>query len=65
MNSMGATLADVREEYICLWIQMVAYFFATCAVYRFQLVRMRRHALQTIENIEQQIKQIKASRKTS
>ncbi len=59
MNSMGATLADVREEYICLWLQMLAYFFATFAVYRYQLIRTRRHALQTIENIQQQIKKAK------
>ena len=62
MNSMGATLADVRQEYICLWVQMVVYFFATYAVYRHQLQHTRRHALQTIENIEQQISQIKKSR---
>ena len=59
MNSMGATLADVREEYICLWLQMLAYFFATFAVYRHQLIRTRRHALQTIENIQQQIQKAK------
>ena len=59
MNSMGATLADVREEYICLWLQMLAYFFATFAVYRYHLIRTRRHALQTIENIQQQIKKAK------
>jgi len=59
MNSMGATLADVREEYICLWLQMLAYFFATFAVYRYQLIRTRRHALQTIENIQQQIQKAK------
>ena len=62
MNTMGATLADVRDEYICLWVQMVVYFFATYAVYRHQLLRTRRHALQTIENIKQQIVQIKKSR---
>ena len=59
MNSMGATLADVREEYICLWLQMLAYFFATFAVYRYQLIHTRRHALQTIENIQQQIQKAK------
>ena len=59
MNSMGATLADVREEYICLWLQMLVYFFATFAVYRYQLIRTRRHALQTIENIQQQIQKAK------
>ena len=55
MNSMGATLADVREEYTCLWIQMVAYFFATCAVYRHQLVHTRQHALEIIQMIESKI----------
>ena len=59
MNTMGATLADVREEYVCLWVQMVAYFFATCAVYRHQITHTRKHALQTIEHIQQQITETK------
>ena len=37
LNSMGASLSDVINEYRILWIQAGAYFLFTCAVYRFQL----------------------------
>ena len=43
LNTMGATLQDIRTEYIALWIQTVAYFLAACAVYRHQLRMTRRH----------------------
>jgi ABC-2 type transport system permease protein len=45
ISSMGATLDDVTHEYMCLWIQSLVYFFATCAVYKFQLTQARRHAV--------------------
>ena len=35
ISSMGATLAEVRHEYITLWIQTVIYFFTACASLRF------------------------------
>ena len=44
LNAMDATLYDIRHEYQILWIQVVIYFFATCLVYRYQLINTRRHA---------------------
>ena len=34
LNTMGATLADIRTEYTALWVQPILYFLATCIVYR-------------------------------
>lgn len=53
LSSMGATLHDVRPEYIALWIHVVAYFIATCAVYRFQINHTRRHAQQRLEYMKE------------
>ena len=55
INSMGATLADVRPEYIALWIQALVYFFLTCVVYRYQIIMARRHAVQRLEEIQKSI----------
>ena len=43
LNTMGATLQDIRTEYIALWIQTVVYFLTACAVYRHQLKLTRQH----------------------
>jgi len=61
VNTMGATLADVSFEYKMMWIQVLVYFFLTCAVYRHQIISARRHAVQRIENILQ--KAIEARKK--
>lgn len=53
VNTMGATLDDVLVEYRALWIQTAVYFFLACAVYRVQLLRARRHALQLCKRIRQ------------
>lgn len=45
MNSMGATLHDVNYEYQMLWIQVVVYFLLACIVYRWQIIRARKHAI--------------------
>jgi ABC-2 type transport system permease protein len=45
MNSMGATLSEVRSEVLYLWIQAGVYYLVTCAVYRHQLMLSRRHAI--------------------
>lgn len=42
MNTMGALLGDVRPEYIALWAQTIAYFFITCLLYRWQIIKRRR-----------------------
>ena len=55
MNTMGATLHDVRQEYICLWIQVVVYFFVTCAVYRYQIHHTRSNAKQKINDLREQV----------
>ena len=38
--SMGASLDDVRTEYMALWIQAVTYFLLACGFYRCQIVRL-------------------------
>ena len=48
INSMGATLSDVHYEYVLLWIQVAAYFIATCAVYKYQLDKSHRHAIERV-----------------
>lgn len=48
VNSMGATLQDVASEYQALWLQVVVYFFATCAVYRYQIINSRKHAMERL-----------------
>ena len=57
MNSMGATLADIKTEYQALWIQVVVYFFMTCIVYRFQIIQARRHANERINILKEKAKQ--------
>lgn len=42
INSMGATLSEVSFEYQLLWIQAGFYFFTSCLVYRYQIVRSRK-----------------------
>lgn len=44
MNTMGALLSDVRSEYVALWAQTIAYFFVTCLMYRWQVIKRRRAA---------------------
>ena len=60
ISSMGATLNDVRNEYIWLWIQVIVYFFATCAVYKFQLISARRHAIERMTVIKNAVEKQKA-----
>lgn len=62
ISSMGATLNDVTHEYMMLWIQVLVYFFATCIVYRFQLIQTRRHAVDRIISIKRKAEKHKASR---
>lgn len=42
INSMGSTLSEVSFEYQLLWIQAGFYFFTSCLVYRYQIVRSRK-----------------------
>lgn len=60
ISSMGATLNDVRDEYIWLWIQVIVYFFATCAVYKYQLISARQHAIERMTVIKNAVEKQKA-----
>ena len=35
LSTMGATLAEVRHEYLTLWVQVLVYFCTACASLRF------------------------------
>lgn len=61
LNTMGATLADIRFEYQALWIQTTIYFFATCAVYRYQIIQARLHATESARKMKEKIMKAKAS----
>ena len=37
LNSMGASMADIRPEYITLWIQALIYFTISIWVYKKKL----------------------------
>lgn len=45
MNTMGARLGDVMPEYKALWIQTLVYFFLTCVIYRWQIIKTRRRVI--------------------
>ncbi len=53
VNSMGAMLDDVSDEYIALWIQVVVYFLLACLVYRNQIKRTQQKEEYTIEETEE------------
>ena len=53
LNTMGGTLSDVFFEYRMLWVQMCAYFFVACLVYRYQIILARRHALERLDFLKQ------------
>ena len=46
INSMGATLNEVTFEYHALWLQAGFYFLTTCLVYRWQIIRSRKHVIE-------------------
>ena len=56
LNTMGATLSDIRLEYQALWLQTAVYFLATCAVYRFQIISAHRHANDRIQVLKEKAK---------
>ncbi len=51
INSMGATLDQVRTEYQALWLQAGCYFITACLVYRHQIMLSRKHALQRLQQL--------------
>lgn len=56
INTMGATLTDIRAEYQALWLQVCIYFFAACMVYRYQISNTRKHATARINKIKKRVK---------
>ena len=60
LNTMGATLADIEQEYKALWIQVAVYFFVTCAIYRFQINVAQQHANEQIRKLRQKASEAKA-----
>jgi ABC-2 type transport system permease protein len=55
LNSMGATLPDIQEEYQALWIQVTVYFFLACLVYRYQIISARKHAIERLDNMKKKV----------
>lgn len=46
INSMNATLNEVSFEYRALWLQTGIYFITTCLVYRWQILKSRKHVIE-------------------
>lgn len=42
ISSMGASLSDIRTEYMALWIQAGVYFILACLLYRRQIMTLTR-----------------------
>ena len=55
LNSMGATLSDIQQEYQALWIQATVYFFISCLVYRYQIINARRHAIERLDKMKKRV----------
>ena len=49
LNSMGATLVDVKQELICLWLQAGFYFATACIVYGVEMRQSKRHVTERLE----------------
>ena len=56
LNTMGGTISDILFEYRILWILTSAYFIVTCAVYRFQIIQARQHAMERLEFLKRKRK---------
>lgn len=52
LNSMGASIAGIQEEYITLWIQTIVYFVAACMVYKYNITK----AIQNKKASQQDVK---------
>ena len=46
INNIGATLSEIAFEYKALWLQSGIYFITTCLVYRWQIIRSRKHIIE-------------------
>ncbi len=54
INNMGATLQEVRAEYIGLWVQTAGYFLTACISYRWQIIRSRKHAIERYNELRKE-----------
>lgn len=64
ISSMGATLQDIQTEYQALWIQVLVYFFATCVVYRYQIISTRRRAFDHMQRLKEMAETAKQQKVT-
>jgi ABC-2 type transport system permease protein len=44
ISSMGASISEIRTEYIVLWTQAFVYFIITCVIYQRQIDLTRKHS---------------------
>ena len=68
LNSMGATLVDVKHELICLWLLVGFYFAMACIVYGIEMSQARRHIRERLEVLRKKREvrlQFKAKKKGS
>ena len=68
LNSMGATIADVSHELICLWTLVAFYFITACIVYGVEMRLSKQHAQERLEVLRKKRKvrlQFKAKKKGS
>lgn len=54
INNMGATLSEVSMEYRALWLQAGFYFLTTCLVYRWQILKSRKHVIERYKEMKNQ-----------
>ncbi len=64
ISSMGGTLQDIQTEYEALWIQVLVYFFATCLVYRYQIIATRRRAFEHMQRLKEKAENAKRKKNT-
>ena len=65
INGMGATLSDIRLEYQALWVLTIVYFFATCLVYRFQIIAAHNHANERIRVLKEKAHAVRVRKEAS
>lgn len=53
INTSGATLSEVANEYQLLWIQTGIYFITAGLIYRFQIIRSRKRLLKQYNYMKQ------------
>ena len=53
INSLGASLSEVRTEYQALWLQTGFYCLTTCWVYRWQILQSRKHILEKYREMKE------------